>query len=146
MNDRYKIMPDGTIFEILPDGSVKRVGHVDEGGVTRIEDEDNKPKKGTITFLYDGVWSLFDVKYHLTYNDKHIADISFKKPFRIDLPIDQERVKIRVRRFIFGVSCDVKLDPTKDYICRLTYSRYPKQFHLTIYDEHNKKVYKDTLF
>ena len=51
-----------------------------------------------------------------------------------------------VKKWFLSYSFKFTLDPTKDYYCRLTYSRMGKQFNLSVYDENNKRVWKDTLF
>lgn len=147
MNDKYHITSDGSIFEIQPDGSLKKLGSVADGAIKSYEESNKTNQKvGTLTVLYDGEWVIIDGKYELHYNGKHIMDFSFKKPFRQDLPLEQPTVLLKVKKWFLSYSFKFTLDPTKDYYCRLTYSRMGKQFNLSVYDENNKRVWKDTLF
>ena len=146
MDDKYHITSDGYIFEIQPDGSLKKLGSVSDGKINPYNPPTTEPKIGTLSVLYDGVWVIMDATYELYYNDKKILDFSFKKPFRLDIPLEQSTVKLKVKRWFLSWSFKFNINPNKDYYCRLTYSRTAKQFNLTVYDESNKKVYKDTLF
>lgn len=147
INNKYHITSDGSIFEIQPDGSLKKLGSVADGIIKSYDESNNSTQKtGTLTVFYEGVWTIFDVKYELHYNGKHVMDFSFKNPFRQDLPIEQPTVLLKVKKWFYSNSFKFTLDPTKDYYCKLTYSRMGKQFNLSVYDENNKRVWKDTLF
>ncbi len=146
MNDKYHITPDGYIFEILPDGSMKKLGSVADGELKSYDEiskgADNTPKVGTLSILYDGYWTIVDARYELYVNDKHFADFSFKKPFRFDIPIEQSEIKIKVKKWFYSNSFEFSVDPEKDHIAYLTYNRRMKWFNLTVRDENNNKVYK----
>ncbi len=126
-----------------PLASQKKGGQPHVTGTSPVDASKVEKRKGTLTFYYEGTWILFDTKYELIYNGKHVADFSFKHPFRIELPIESEKVTIRVKKSIFGVSCEAKLDPSKNYTCQFIYIRNPRQFHLDIYDESGCIVYSD---
>lgn len=120
-------------------------------GASLIADASNVPtqlqqKTGTLTILYDGYWVLMDAKYEFQYNGQHYSDFSFKSPFKYELPLNQGDVKLKVKRSFLYWSFAFTLDPSKDYIGRLTYDRIAKQFNLIVRDENNRKVYKDTIF
>lgn len=103
-------------------------------------------KTGTLTILYDGYWVLLDAKYEFQYNGQHYSDFSFKSPFKYELPLYQGDIKLKVKRSFLYWAFAFTLDPSKDYIGRLTYDRIAKQFNLIVRDENNRKVYKDTIF
>ena len=145
MNNKYHITSDGSIFEMQPDGSLKKLGSVADGQLNPYSDTNKTSnKRGVLTVVYDGYWQLWDEQYKFFYNGKHISDFYFKKPFRYELPLEQEDNEIRVKRIIVNSCYRFKVDPTKNYLARLTYKRKPGVFCFVVYDEGNNKVFKST--
>ena len=55
MNNKYHITSDGSIFEMQPDGSLKKLGSVADGQLNPYSDTNKTSnKRGVLTVVYDG--------------------------------------------------------------------------------------------
>lgn len=141
MADKYVIATDGSVLEIKEDGTINKIGTVnDKTDNTTIN---RAPKTGVLRIVYDGYWILWDVKIEIFVNGQFISDHSFKNPWVKEIPIKTYPLKLKIKQSFLKFVYDIPLDRSSDYTCRLTYDRAMRWFHVAVYDESNKKIFSE---
>lgn len=82
------------------------------------------PRQGTITLSYSGFWALIDSKIRVSVNGYEVGYFSFKKPFRIDIPVTQ--VNMHLHAVLGGIrkaDIDIHTTPGQCYQVFLDYDR-----------------------
>ena len=78
---------------------------------------------GQLTISWPGVWMLMDAKVHLTVNDEHIGDYSFKDSFAVSVPINSSKMVVKITAGLCRFKKKLNLQTGTDYILVLSYSR-----------------------
>ena len=80
-------------------------------------------KVGQLTICWPGVWVLVDAKVHVTVNDEHIGDYSFKNCFAVSVPITSNKMVVKISVGLSRFKKKLNLQMGANYRLDLSYNR-----------------------
>lgn len=96
--------------------------------------------RGSLTIKWQGLWMLIDAKVHIWANGDPVGVYSFKKGFKVSIPITSSKMLIGIKCNIRSYQPILNVNPSEDYTLNVLYSRITGGFDFVLCDNSGKRI------